>query len=123
MALHHSEKRDQYPSNPQPYGFTSKVIAEFVDEIPKPKQNKLKKVRTHIFEAQEGVKEALEKAMQHRGKAMCLVEYVVGPPSRRRDQAKLRAMSLNKMGYSEANGWIVRAVDEKVFVVWTGELE
>src|SRR6476469_5522836 len=112
MALHDSQKRDKYPTNPQPRQQKSVVVAQFVDEIPKPPGGVgFKLTRTHIFAAQDGVKEALEKAMQHPKKAMLLLEYKEGAPSRRRTLAELRVMSMIKQGYTENNGWIVRAVD------------
>ncbi len=119
MALHDSQKRDQYETIPNPRQFKSKVIAEFVDAIPDiPKSPPFKRVT--IFAAQDGVKEALQKAMNHPKKAMLLVEYDTGAPSRRRTLAELRELAMKRQGYNENNGWVVRAVEGKVYVMWTG---
>ena len=119
MALHDSQKRDKYETIPNPRQHTSRVIAEFVDEIPAVVSKKFQ--RTTIFAAQDGVKEALEKAMHHPKKAMVLVEYDQGSPARRRTLADLRVLSMTKQGYTENNGWIVRAVEGKVYVIWQGQ--
>ncbi len=120
MALHDSQKRDLYPTNPQPRAQKSTVIGEFVDVIPESRRPPLV-TRTHIFAAQDGVKEALEKAMNQPRKPMLLLEYREGSPSRRRTLGDLRELSMKKQGYTENNGWVVRAVDGKVFVTWMGQ--
>lgn len=103
---------------PQKQGFisTSKVIAEFVDEIPQPKDN-LTGNRTS-WQPQDGVKEALTLAMEHPRRAMLLVKYIEGPPSQRRSMAKRRAQAMVEQGYTEMNGWTVRAVDGDVYVMY-----
>ncbi len=117
-----STKRPIWPINPQPRTFKSKVIAEFVDEIPTPSPKKFQAHQT-TWESQSGIKEALMKAFNHPGKAMILVDYDgkderKASPSRRRDMAGLRARSLIDQGYSERMGWTVRAVETKVFVMY-----
>lgn len=119
MAFPDTGARDKYPTNPQPKRQKSVVVGEFVDKIPdldKPKYV----TRTHVFAAQEGVKEALEKAMAHKGRAMVLVEYNEGAPSRRRTLAELRVLAMGRSGYTEENGWIVKSVENRVYVVWEG---
>jgi hypothetical protein len=120
MALHDSHKRDIYPTNPNPRQQKSVVVAKFVDAIPESKRPPLV-TKTHIFAAQDGVHEALEKAMQFPRKVMLLLEYREGAPSRRRTLAELRVLSMTKQGYTEANGWVVRAVDGSVYVTWMGQ--
>src|SRR2546423_7669752 len=115
MAFPDTGAHEKYPEVPQPRRHKSVVVGEFVDEIPQVAKGKWV-VKTHVFAAQEGVKEALEKAMNHKGKALLLVEYNEGAPSRRRTLAELRALSMERSGYTEENGWIVRAVDGKVYV-------
>lgn len=109
---------DTYPQQPQPRTFKSKVIAEFVDEIPQPKDH-FRKYKTS-WEAQDGFKEGLEKAFRNPGRAMLLVTYEESKdsPSKKREMAKLRAKSLDDQGYSERMGWTVRAVDERVYVMY-----
>ena len=118
MALHESQKRDQYETIPNPRKFKSKVIAEFVDAIPEVKHKEFKKVT--IFAAQDGVKEALQKAMGQPKRAMLLVRYDEGSPGRKRALAEMRERAMKEQGYNENNGWIVRAVENEVYVVWTG---
>lgn len=120
MAFPDTGARDIYPSNPQPRRHKSVVVGEFVDDIPQMTGKVV--ARTHVFAAQEGVKEALEKAMEQKGRAMILVEYNEGAPSRRRSLAGLRALAMGRSGYTEENGWIVKAVENKVFVRWMGEV-
>lgn len=119
MAFPDTGARDKYPTNPQPRRHKSVVVGEFVDEIPQIAKGKWV-TKTHVFAAQDGVKEALEKAMNHKGKAMVLVEYNEGAPSRKRTLAELRERAMIKSGYSEENGWVVRAVENKVYVLWRG---
>lgn len=109
------------PVQPQPFTPKSKVIAEFVDEIPKPK-DRSGNLRTTSWEVQPGVREALIKAFNNPGKAMILVEYDAKglAPSKRRSQAKLRVMALERQGYTEQAGWVVKAVDNKVYVLYQG---
>lgn len=104
------------PPQPQPRTLKSKVIAEFVDEIPEPKSN-IDKTRTR-FEAQPGFREALMKAMNNPGRAMLLVEYDSGSKSKRRQLAEFRVKAMGDQGYNERNGWTVRAVDSRVFVLY-----
>lgn len=102
----------------------SKVVAQFVDAIPDlPPAYGGKEHRAPPFQKQEGVVEALTLAMQNKGRAMLLVEYDSPDmsPSRRRQAAKMRARGLSEgQGYNENNGWIVRAVDNKVYVLYQG---
>lgn len=107
---------------PQVQGFVSKstVIGEFVDEIPEKKPG-TSNLRRTSWAPQEGVREALSKAFANPGKAMLLVHYDQGAKSVRKKNADLRRMSLIRQGYSEENGWIVRAVEEKVYVLYQGE--
>lgn len=120
MAFPDTGARDKYPTNPQPRRQKSVVVGEFVDEIPGLRKPTKWVTKTHVFAAQEGVKEALERAMAHKGKAMKLVEYNEGAPSRRRTLAELRVLSMERGGYTEENGWIVRAVEGVVYVMWQG---
>ena len=120
MALHDSQKRDQYETIPNPRTFKGRVVAEFVDAIPEVNNPTKGFKRTTIFAAQDGVKEALEKAMHHPKKAMLLVKYDEGAPSRRRTLAELRELAMKRQGYNESNGWVVRAVEGEVYVMWTG---
>jgi hypothetical protein len=106
---------------PQVQGFVSKstVIGEFVDEIPERKY-KPENLKRTSWQAQEGVREALSKAFANPGKAMELVHYDQGAKSVRKKNAYLRQLSLLRQGYTEENGWIVRAVEEKVYVLYQG---
>ena len=110
---------DTYPQQPQPRTFKAKVVAEFVDEIPTPKDH-FKKYQTS-WAAQDGFKEGLEKAFRNPGRAMLLVTYKESKdsPSKKREMAKLRAKSLDSQGYSERMGWTVRAVETEVYVLYT----
>lgn len=92
----------------------STVIAKFVDEIPPDD----KSVHLLPFQPQEGFQEGLELAMANPGRAMLLVTYDVDSPSKCRGQAKLRARGLVEKGYSEVNGWTVRAVEDSVYVMF-----
>lgn len=100
----------------------SKVVAEFVDAIPDMPKNLDPKFRAPPFKAQEGVKEALDKAFNAPGRALILVDYNIEGNSR----SKVRALSekrveyLESQGYSEHNGWVVRAVSGKVYVLYQG---
>lgn len=110
-------------TRPQVQGFISKstVIGEFVDAIPEvERKNPLDPKYRTSWEAQKGVREAFSKAFANPGKAMLLVEYDQGAPSVRRKNAKLRVLSFTKQGYSEDNGWIVRAVDGKIYCLYQG---
>jgi hypothetical protein len=98
----------------------SKVVAEFVDEIP-PMPDNLGDKRM-VFQRQEGVREALDMAFNTPGRAMVLVEYDQGSPSQRRNNAKSRVEMLNKQGYSEKSGWVVVARENKVYVLYQGEV-
>jgi hypothetical protein len=108
---------------PQVQGFVSKskVVGEFVDGIPEvKKKSTFEKYRTS-WEAQPGVKEALSKAFNNPGRAMELLDYTEGALSVRRKNAKLRVMSLvERQGYSEDNGWTIRAVDTKIYCLYHG---
>lgn len=94
----------------------SKVIAEFVDEIPKPKDT-ISRNRTS-WEPQDGLKEGLEKAMRNPGRALLLLKYGEGSMSRRKALAKWRVEALEKQGYRENMGWTVRAVDDEIYVIY-----
>lgn len=108
---------DTYPQQPQPRTFKSRVIAEFVDEIPLA-ENQLKKYKTSWI-PQDGFREGLEKAFHNPGRAMILVRYDgKDSPSKRREMARLRAKSLETQGYSERMGWTVRAVEFEVYVMY-----
>lgn len=102
----------------------SKVVAQFVDAIPDlPPAYGGKEHRAPPFQAQEGFREAMTLAMQNKGRAMLLVEYSNPEmsPSKRRSAAKMRARGMiENQGYNENNGWIVRAVDNKVYVLYQG---
>lgn len=107
---------------PQVQGFVSKstVIGEFVDAIPEvEKKINLNDTRTS-WQAQAGVREALSKAFANKGRAMILVEYDQGAKSVRVKNAKLRVMSLEKQGYNEDNGWVIRAVEGRVYCLYQG---
>ncbi len=109
---------------PQVQGFISKstVKGEFVDEIPEVERKSLvdfNLTRTS-WQAQAGVREALSKAFNNKGRAMLLVEYDQGAPSVKKKNAKLRVMSLHKQGYNEENGWEIRAVENKVYCLYHG---
>lgn len=104
-------------------GFPShvKVNAEFVDEIPTHDINdNFKGRKAPNFQPTPGVREALQLAFENPRRAMLLMEYVEGAPSKRRNMAEMRVRVLKDQGYSERNGWIVKAVDAKVFVSYTG---
>lgn len=108
---------DTYPQQPQPRTFKAKVVAEFVDEIPTPKDH-FRKYQTS-WQPQDGLKEGLEKAFRNPGRAMLLVKYDgKDSPSKRREMARLRAKSLDDQGYSERMGWTVRAVETEVYVLY-----
>ena len=98
----------------------SKVVAEFVEEIPAPDPNANFKGRRISWQPQEGVRAALDLAFQNPRRAMLLVEYDQGAPSKRRSMATLRVRALNEQGYNGKNGWIVKAVENKVYVSYTG---
>lgn len=99
----------------------SKVVAQFVDAIPDlPPAYGGKEHRAPPFQAQEGLKEALTLAMQNKGRAMKLLEYTDGPKSKDKSRAKVRAMGLVNQGYTENNGWVIRAVDNAVYVLYQG---
>ena len=109
-------------AKPQVQGFVSKskVIGEFVDAIPEVKSREgWGKDRTS-WQAQEGVREALAKAFANPGKALLLLEYNEGAQSVRKKNAKLRVMSLERQGYTEENGWVIRAVDAKIYALYRG---
>lgn len=103
----------------QGFSSKSKVIGEFVDEIPEIKMADVEKYR-QSWKPQEGVREALSIAFRNPGKAMLLLEYTEGAPSKKRGAARLRVRSLIDQGYSEQNGWIIRAVDAKVYALYQG---
>lgn len=110
-------------AKPGVQGFPShiKVQAEFVDEIPIVDPNDhFQGRKAPEFAPTPGVREALARAYDNPGKAMLLMEYIEGAPSKRRNMAELRVKALKKQGYSEQNGWIVRNVDAKVYVLYTG---
>lgn len=104
-------------------GFPShiSVKAEFVEEIPKLDPNENWKGRKHPdFTPTPGVREAMARAYDNPGRAMLLLEYVEGAPSKRRNMAEMRVRALKSQGYIENAGWIVRSVDAKVYVLYTG---
>lgn len=99
----------------------SEVKAEFVDEIPNHDINdNFKGRRAPEFKPTPGVREALAQAFNTPGKAMLLMEYTEGAPSKRRTRAEMRVRALKDQGYSEQNGWIVRNVGFEVYVLYTG---
>lgn len=102
--------------------YKSKVIAEFVDGIPDEDPKANFKGKMNVYTPQEGVREALDMAFNAPGRAMVLVEYDQGPPSQRRNNAKSRVEMLNKQGYSEKSGWVVVARENKVYVLYQGEV-
>lgn len=106
---------------PGQQGFSpkSKVIGEFVDKIPEIKMADIEKYR-QSWKPQEGVREALSIAFRNPGKAMLLLEYTEGAPSKKKGAARLRVRSLTDQGYSEQNGWIIRAVDNRVYALYQG---
>ena len=110
-------------AKPGVQGFPShvKVQGEFIDEIPvrDPNEN-FQGRKAPEFMPTPGVREALQRAYENPKKAMLLMEYVEGAPSKRRNMADLRVKALKKQGYNEGNGWIVRSVDAKVYVLYTG---
>jgi hypothetical protein len=104
----------------QRYHSKSKVIGEFVDAIPEvPKKFDYEKSRTS-WERQPGIEAAFSKAFRNPGKALILVDYNEGAMSVRKKNAKLRVMSFNRQGYTEENGWIIRAVETKVYAMYQG---
>lgn len=107
---------------PQVQGFVSKstVIGEFVEAIPEVKSRQGFGSQRTSWQAQEGVREALSKAFANPGRAMLLLEYDEGAQSVRKKNAKLRVMSLERQGYTEENGWIIRAVDAKIYALYQG---
>lgn len=99
----------------------SKVVAQFVDAIPPlPEPYGGSQHRAAPFQPQEGLKEALSLAMANKGRAMKLLEYTDGPKSKDKSRAKIRALGLTNQGYTENNGWVVRAVDNAVYVLYQG---
>lgn len=110
-------------AKPGVQGFPShiNVKAEFVDEIPTVDPNANWKGRkAPNWEPTPGVREGLALAFANPRKAMLLLEYVEGAPSKRRSMAEVRVLHLKNQGYSEQNGWIVKNVDNKVYVSYTG---
>ncbi len=110
-------------AKPGVQGFPSHidVKAEFVDEIPTVDPNDNWKGRKHPdFIPTPGVREAMKRAYEHPKKAMLLMEYIEGAPSKRRNMAEMRVRALKSQGYSENNGWIVKSVEAKVYVMYTG---
>ena len=104
-------------------GFPShiKLHEEFVDEIPIVDPNDhFQGRKAPQFAPTPGVREALARAYENPKKPMLLLEYVEGAPSKRRNMAEMRVRALKEQGYNEQNGWIVRAVDAKVYVNYTG---
>ena len=97
------------------------VKGEFVDEIPIVDPNDhFQGRKAPEFQPTPGVREALARAYDNPKKAMLLLEYVEGAPSTRRNMAELRVKALKNQGYNEQNGWIVRNVDARVYVSYTG---
>ena len=110
-------------AKPGVQGFPSHidVKAEFVDEIPIVDPNDhFKGRKAPEFQPTPGVREALARAYENPKKAMLLLEYVEGAPSKRRNMAEMRVRALKEQGYSEMNGWIVVAREAKVYVSYTG---
>jgi hypothetical protein len=110
-------------AKPGVQGFPSHidVKAEFVDEIPVLDPNENWKGRKHPdFIPTPGVREAMMLAFKNPKRAMLLMEYVEGAPSKRRNMAEMRVRALKEQGYSERNGWIVVAREAKVYVSYTG---
>lgn len=109
------------PEQKQAYGFRSTIIAEFVDAIPERTQKfNYNDTRTQ-WQQQPGVKEAFSLAMQNPNRALLMMEYNEGSPSRRRNQATNRVRAfVERQGYTEDNGWVIRAVDNKVYCMYTG---
>lgn len=97
----------------------STVIAEFVDAIPDLPDNRGPGWKP--FGPQPGVKEALDKAYNAPGHPLILVEYDQGSKSQRRKLAERRVEFLRDQGYSEMAGWVVRAVEGIVYVLYQGE--
>lgn len=99
--------------------YKSKVVAEFVDAIPPPKDN-LTGNKAATWVPQDGLKEGLQKAMAAPGRALLLLKYDkdAGGMSVRRALAKKRVEYLNNQGYRESMGWTVRAVDDAVYVIY-----
>lgn len=110
-------------AKPGVQGFPSHidVKGEFVEEIPfRDPNDNWQGRKAPSFEPTPGVREALQRAYENPKRAMLLLEYVEGAPSKRRNMAELRVKALKNQGYSEQNGWIVRNVDAKVYVLYTG---
>ena len=110
-------------AKPGTQGFvsTAKVKAEFVDAIPQRDRNDNWGGKKHMnWESTPGVKEALLQAYQTPGKAMLLLQYDEGAPSRRRTLAELRVGALQRQGYNEENGWVVKNVENRVYVLYQG---
>lgn len=104
-------------------GFPShiKLHEEFVDEIPeRPDVENFQGRKAPNFQPTPGVREALARAYENPKRAMLLMEYIEGAPSKRRNMAEMRVRALKEQGYSEMNGWIVKAVDSRVYVNYTG---
>lgn len=104
-------------------GFPShiKLHEEFVDEIPaRPDSENFQGRQAPSFQPTPGVREALMRAYENPKRAMKLMEYVEGAPSKRRNMAEMRVRALKNQGYNEQNGWIVRNVDAVVYVMYTG---
>ena len=104
-------------------GFPShiKLHEEFVDEIPE--DNAIAKFQGRMapsFKPTPGVREAMLRAFENPRRAMKLMEYVEGAPSKRKNMAEMRVRALKEQGYNEGNGWTVRAVDATVYVMYDG---
>lgn len=121
MELFEEEDQAVKPQR-QPHGMKSRVVAEFVDEIPEAfKPIDYNKTRTR-WEPQEGFREAMEKAFMHPGRPMLLVRYDIDKSkSKQKTQAMARVAALATQGYNESTGWIVRAVDNAVYVNYVGD--
>lgn len=104
---------------PNPRKFKSKVVAQFVERMPETGQ------AHHLtaFTAQEGVAEALEQAFMSKGRAMLLLTYndEKDSKSQQKSQARSRVLDLQRQGYTAEAGWIVRAADNRVYVMYNGE--
>jgi hypothetical protein len=110
-------------AKPGVQGFPSHidVKAEFVEEIPTvdPAANWQGR-KAPDFKPTPGVREGLELAFQHPKRPMLLMEYKDRAPSKCRNMAEVRVLHLKNQGYNERNGWIVKNVDAKVYVCYTG---
>lgn len=97
----------------------SKVVAEFVDAIPQPVDH-LSSNKAPTWVAQDGLKEGFQKAMAAPGRALLLLHYdkEAGSMSKRKQLATWRAKRLEEQGYRESMGWTVRAVDDKIYVMY-----